>query len=288
MHLLICKDLSPQEERGKIVFTNDEFDQTLAISQQGTGNMLTFRLLMDKQENTCGWVSLWEHLNDIAKDATKITIDITLLGVETIFHLMRWAKPRKQQTRVFYVAPSNYCFNDDDFHFHESSEIGQIPGFYSVAADSDSHSVRHVVILGFDQGRAGKFVERYNWRPESTIAVLTSPEIVPAGEQQALDGARTWLPTFSDINKQLIERVPADRPDLLIERLNLEVNQASRLDIVPLGLKTMTLGVAIFLVSLSDHIATRVRILTDFARPTRARSVGIGSQMSFSLDELLG
>jgi hypothetical protein len=222
----------------------------------------------------------------LLSDASAMDVDITMFCGETIFHVARYALIAGVPVKYHYVTPMSYTFSTDLFQLHERSDICQLPGYIARIGDKDNQRLRHVLALGFDEGRAQKFVERYAWRAEDTIAIVVEPEFVAAGRQQVLSAAKAWLQDFVLTNPLVLRAVtvsPSDIFHLLAETLNT----CDRMDIVLLGPKTLTLGAALFCNTLTDINRLRVRVLTDFAVAISSRSNGVGEHLVFHQTDLV-
>ncbi|WP_148283802.1 hypothetical protein [Burkholderia cepacia] len=258
----------------------------MEISQKGSGSDLSFEISLDLEAKRIPWRKFFATMATLLEDAERLDVDITMLCCETIFHVVKYAISAGIPVTYHYVTPASYSFSQDPFQLHDRSDICQLPGFVARVPETEGQKVHHVIALGFDGGRAQKFIERYSWRAEDTIALVVDPEFVPEGRAQALAAARPWLDEFKTINPKVLQSV-AVKPSAIARVLARTLRDCKQLDLVLLGPKPLMLGAAMFCNWLDDLERLHVRVLTDFAVPTAARSSGIGSCFSIGQAEIL-
>jgi hypothetical protein len=286
MRFLIGHASAADEPRSLVVAKELPTHMRVALGQTGAGNTLRFTIDNGESISSVAWDEFQSTMAKILHGATSIDVDITMLGSETIFHLVRYTIVAACPVTYRYVTPVSYSFVADPFQLHERSDICQLPGFMARPNSLEGIRQKHVVTLGFDKGRARKFVERYAWTPQDTRAVIVCPEFVDDGLSQALKAAEPWLDEFRKANEQIVAEVSLE-PAAIAAFLIRMLNQCEFMDLVLLGPKSITLGAAIFCNSLSDRERLSVRILTDFATPLSSRSKGVGKQLSFKQADIL-
>lgn|GEM_PF-6987157 len=286
MRFLIGHATAASEPRSLVVAKGLPNLVKITLGQTGVGNALRFTITTDDSESSVAWDEFHGSIAGTLEAAASIDIDITMLGCETIFHLVRYALVAACPVTYHYVTPVSYTFATDPFQLHERSDICQLPGFMARPNNLEGRRHRHVVTLGFDKGRARKFVERYGWNSQDTRAVIVCPEFVDDGLSQALKAAEPWLDEFRRTNAEVVAEVSVG-PCSMAALLARTMGQCEFMDLVLLGPKSLTLGAAIFCNSLTEKERLRVRVLTDFAVPLSSRSNGVGEQMSFAQADVL-
>ncbi len=213
------------------------------------------------------------------EDAINILMDITSLELDVILHLQNlFNQPRSsvQNLSALYSSPMQYTGRDQ--YKLRINEIAQPPGYISLRMD-DSSSYPHVFILGFDKGRALRFLELFDeWRDHEKYAIIIDPSYMPDGAEIARK-ANSWI---KELKPEQIFSIDRLEPHKLREKLKELYQSSNRLDIIPLGPKLMLLGMTQFYFSLAEAERNNIRILYDFPQPTADASTGISGHYLFN------
>lgn len=193
----------------------------------------------------------------------------------------------------FFVLPSLYCNSDlevicaftspdkypqaDTSKAHppvDTHSIRQPPGWIAELHSCESEP-RHVLFLGFDNDRAQKFIEHYDWVRTCCIAVIGDPAYVGNGVRDSESANALLLkqiPKTAENRRTVPAASPADTMNLLRELFTLH----GALDIMLLGTSPMTLGAVWFYLQLTDEQKAKVRFLHDFPMRQTGRTTGVG------------
>ncbi|MDP1711866.1 MAG: hypothetical protein Q8K86_05360 [Candidatus Nanopelagicaceae bacterium] len=193
----------------------------------------------------------------------------------------------------FFVLPSLYCNSDlevicaftspdkypqaDTSKAHppvDTHSIRQPPGWIAELHSCESEP-RHVLFLGFDNDRAQKFIEHYDWVRACCIAVIGDPAYVSNGVRDSESANALLLkqiPKTAENRRTVPAASPADTMNLLRELFTLH----GALNIMLLGTSPMTLGAVWFYLQLTDEQKAKVRFLHDFPFRQTGRTTGVG------------
>jgi len=156
----------------------------------------------------------------------------------------------------------------------DTHSIRQPPGWIAELHSSGTEP-RNVLFLGFDNDRAQKFIEHYDWVRSYCIAVIGDPAYVGNGVRDSEKANALFLKQIPDSDENR-RRVPAGSPK---ETMNLLVDLLARhgaLNIMLLGTSPMTLGAVWFYLQLSAEQKSKVRFLHDFPLRQTGRTTGVG------------
>lgn len=236
-----------------------------------------FKLSYGETEGKANWNELGSLIANIVPLDASILLDTTHLGFDTLLYLLpalRACRPAK--LACLYVAPVD--FNEtqaDSLEVQDTLPIGQPKGYVALTAEETRAYSRHIVLLGFDKGRAWKFIQRYDWDEAHLHLLVGDPPFVDGGEIIALESCRPWLEPFRKRFPDHIHSLNAREPEAVRAYLKKQLEEARWLDIVPLGPKPMLLGVLWFYFGLSDSERARVRLLYDFSEQRARRCNGV-------------
>lgn len=216
-------------------------------------------------------------LNDLAAQFPtgdlRILLDITSLELDALLYIFKVIDERTSETEVFasYLFPEEYKKEEPGLQWLKPQ---QPPGFVSFKPSFGRKNTKHLIILGFDEGRSGRFISYYDWDWESIFPVLGDPSYVENGEARALKVNRSWI---GDVNTQNLIKIEAKNPYSMRECLlkMMAEHPSTYLDIVPHGPKPMLLGVILFYSALDPKERERVRILFDYPTPKNQCTTGI-------------
>lgn len=236
-----------------------------------------FSLTHNETEEEVNWNDLEQFIAKIIPTGESILLDTTHLGFDTLLYLLpalRACKPAS--LACLYVAPINFDeIQNDSLEVQDTLPIGQPMGYVALTTEETRLHSQHLILLGFDKGRAWKFIQRYDWEEAHLHLLLGDPPFVAGGEIIALESCLPWLDSFRKRFPSHIHRLDARVPGQVQEFLKQRQEETQWLDIVPLGPKPMLLGVLWFYFSLSESDRARVRLLYDFSEQRARRCSGV-------------
>lgn len=236
-----------------------------------------FILSHGETEDEANWNELSQLVAKIIQPGASILLDTTHLGFDTLLYLMPALRACHSATLAcLYVAPVD--FNEiqaDSLEVQDTLPIGQPKGYVALTAEETRAHSRHIVLLGFDKGRAWKFIQRYDWDDAHLHLLVGDPPFVDDGAEIALESCQPWLEPFRKRFPGHIHPLNAHDPGAVRDFLKKQLEETRWLDIVPLGPKPMLLGVLWFYFALSDSERARVRLLYDFSEQRARRCSGV-------------
>lgn len=243
----------------------------------------------DSEAVEADWTNLAQALRTFIPSGSSVLFDITHQGFEELLYLL----PALQACHLnalgcIYVAPDNFnpiC--EDTLDVQDTLPIGQPRGYVALTTQETRANSRHIIFLGFDQGRAWEFVRKYDWDESHLHLVVGDPAFVAGGADKALESCQPWLDPFRKAYSEHLHSLNAQDPDAVGEFLHQQLAQVEWLDIVPLGPKPMILGILAFYFSLSEHDRARVRLLYDFPSQQKSRCSGVQSICFLSCSQFL-
>lgn len=211
------------------------------------------------------------------KQKLKVVVDLTDSDWEVGFFVLPslYSNPGLEVVCTF-TSPDKYP-QADTSRAHppvDTYSIRQPPGWFA-DFDSSGHQTRHVLFLGFDNDRAQKFIEHYDWIRACCVAVIGDPAYVGNGVRDS-ESANALL--LKQIPKTAENRrtVPAANPTETMNLLRQLFLQHGTLNIMLLGTSPMTLGAVWFYLQLTDEQKAKVRFLHDFPLRQTGRTTGVG------------
>lgn len=236
-----------------------------------------FTLSHNETEEEVNWNELGQLIAKIIPTGESILVDTTHLNFDTLLYLLpalRACQP--VSLACLYVAPINFDeIKADSLEVQDTLPIGQPKGYVALTTEEIRAHSQHLILLGFDKGRAWKFIQRYDWDETHLHLLLGDPPFVAGGEVIALDSCQPWLESFRKQFPDHIHRLDARVPENVLAFLRQRLEGSQWLDIVPLGPKPMLLGVLWFYFGLSEHERARVRLLYDFSEQRARRCSGV-------------
>jgi hypothetical protein len=211
------------------------------------------------------------------KQKLKVVVDLTDADWELGFFVLPslYSNPGLEVICAF-TSPDKYP-QADTSKAHppvDTHSIRQPPGWIA-ALHSSEIEPWHVLFLGFDNDRAQKFIEHYDWVRTCCIAVIGDPAYVSNGvrdSQSANALVLRQIPTHAENRRQVPAASPIDTMNLLRELLS----EHGALNIMLLGTSPMTLGAVWFYLQLTDEQKAKVRFLHDFPLRQTGRTTGVG------------
>ena len=222
--------------------------------------------------------SFKEIMERPSEQSVNVLMDITSLELDAILHLQYYFNQTGNIQNLFalYTSPQEYHGRGE--YKLRLNEVAQPPGYISLRLD-DVSSYPHVIILGFDTGRALRFFDLFDdWKDNEKYAIISDPSYVPEGARKARQ-ANPWI---DDLRPEQIFSIRGFDPLKVCEKLQQLYQLQERLDIIPLGPKLMLLGATRFYFSLDEKERNNVRILYDFPQSTAGATSGVGNHYLFN------
>lgn len=236
-----------------------------------------FTLAHNEVEQEVNWSELGKRIETIIPVGASILLDTTHLSFDTLLYLLPALSARQPVALAcLYVAPLNFHeVQTDALEVQDTLPIGQPKGYVALTTEQSRVQSQHLVLLGFDKGRAWKFIERYDWDETHLHLLLGDPPFVAGGAESALASCQPWLDSFRKRFPDHIHRLDARIPGQVQAFLQQRLAAVKWLDIVPLGPKPMLLGVLWFYFGLDERDRARVRLLYDFSEQRARRCSGV-------------
>ncbi|WP_150112333.1 hypothetical protein [Ferrovum myxofaciens] len=236
-----------------------------------------FTLFHNDVEEAVNWNELGQLISKIIPAGESILLDTTHLSFDTLLYLLPALRDcQPASLACLYVAPTNFDeIQTDSLEVQNTLPIGQPRGYVALTTEETRPNSQHMILLGFDRGRAWKFIQRYDWDEAHLHLLLGDPPFVDGGDQIALESCQPWLESFRKRSPDHIHRLDARDPEMVQAFLKLRLEESHWLDIVPLGPKPMLLGVLWFYFGLSERDQARVRLLYDFSEQRARRCNGV-------------
>lgn len=255
----------------------------LTLKRASSDTPHRFTLSHGDTEDEANWNELGPLIAKIIPPGASILLDTTHLAFDTLLYLLpalRACHPAR--LACLYVAPLDFHeIQTDSLEVQDTLPIGQPKGYVALTAEETRAHSRHIVLLGFDKGRAWKFIQRYDWDEAHLHLLIGDPPFVDGGAEIALESCQPWLEPFRKRFSDHIHPLNAREPGAVRVFLEKQLEAARWLDIVPLGPKPMLLGVLCFYFGLSDHERARVRLLYDFSEQRARRCSGVQTVYSW-------
>lgn len=213
----------------------------------------------------------------------QVLVDLTDADWELGFFILPalYSNPTYQVTCAF-TAPKSYPQADDSAGHPpvQTRYIRQPPGWMADLAPRAAYP-RHMLFLGFDNDRAQKFIEHYNWVPNNCVAVFGDPPYIERGRAISEKANRLLMLSIPNtaVNRMAVD---AADPTGTVALLKSVLSNSDSLDIILLGTSPMTLGAVWFYLQLSDADQKRVRFLHDFPQRQPSRTIGVGHAWLYS------
>jgi hypothetical protein len=228
-----------------------------------------------EEQRSTDWRNLETTLGEWVGEGQNILVDLTQLGFEALLYLLPAIKRlRPARLACIHIAPTTYEGDNTEF-LQDMSQIGQPRGYVTLRQPRPTEQRRHILILGFDQWRPRKYIQKYDWGECSLHLLLGSPAYIEDGDALAKASCAPWFESFSSKFRAQVHKCPAMDPSCVEGFFARQLAECDAIDVVPLGPKPMLLGFLSFYLALSPEERERVRILYDFARARRARSEGV-------------
>ena len=244
----------------------------------------------DENHRDVPWSRLAEEirqcLNLHGVQSPEVVFDITSLELDAILYLIpHLLLLEPTSLHGLYLVPSEYAMKEKGLVLQS---IQQPKGYVSFMPGlGGARQAHHYIIAGFDEGRAQRYIDAYDWGWEQLHGIIGDPAYVPDGVQSASNANRIWLERLESDCPTNVHRIEAAKPEMMRQFLIGELAEKGLLDIVPLGPKPMLLGVLFFYLGLAEKDRERVRILFDFPTPKAGCTVGVSKGFLFNCQELL-
>lgn len=245
----------------------------------------------EQDSSDLAWSRLGAALAEYIHPGQRVLVDMSHLGFERLLYLLpALAEAAPGRMGCLYVAPQSYApitRAQPGASLLRAYPIEQPKGYIALSSDTTRPGARHIVVLGFEKGRPGKFIDKYDWDQRHLHLIYGDPAFVDNGEKDALASCDPWFDDFIMSHPEHVDRVDARAADELARWLATQLAEARWLDIVPLGPKPLCLGVIWFYLGLPEADRARVRLLYDFPEPTAPRSTDVGPVLFYDCDHLL-
>jgi hypothetical protein len=223
------------------------------------------------------WSKLANYLGGVIKEKQGVLIDMSLLSFDTLLYLLPALRALNlSRLACIYIAPEKYTFPLQALSDQLMNPIEQPKAYIALALDADRQQARHLVFLGFDKGRAWKFIDKYDWKFDHIQVFLGDPPFVANGREKAEEAAEPWFKSFKSNYPNHVTGIDAADPAAVAFCCSSNWRECKWLDIVPLGPKPMNLGILWFYFGLTEEERGRVRLLYDFPVQRAPRSHGVG------------
>lgn len=289
---LIASGAHEGEERTR--WSRDQLPDVPLLTLRRTVKSLPHRFTLSHigdEDIELEWRQLDAGLRRYIQPGHNVLIDMSHLGFERMLYLLpALATTRPGRLGCVYVAPASYApitAAADGYTLLQAYPIEQPKGYIALSADTTRPNSRHIIVLGFERGRPGKFIDKYDWDDGHLHLIYGDPAFVPDGERSALNSCEPWIDDFQQHHPDHVVTVDARDAGGVAMWLKTQLEQASWLDIVPLGPKSLCLGVLWFYFGLTESDRARVRLLYDFPEPKAPRSLQIGKVLFYDCDRLL-
>lgn len=265
------------EERGSWCATHFGDVSKLTVKRTQSDIPHRFTLSYNETEKEVNWNELGQLIAKIIPLDASILLDTTHLSFDTLLYLLPALRScHPASLACLYVAPINFDeIKADSLEVQDTLPIGQPKGYIALTTEEIRAQSQHLILLGFDKGRAWKFIQRYDWDETHLHLLLGDPPFVEGGEVIALESCQPWLEFFRKRFPDHIHRLDARIPGQVQAFLKQRQEKTQWLDIVPLGPKPMLLGVLLFYFSLPERDRARVRLLYDFSEQRARRCSGV-------------
>lgn len=286
---LICSGQTncSTEERFKWSAENLPNVKRLDIERQNQNTPHIFKICYASVENVVEWSELASKIAEIISPNSNVIVDSTHLGFDVLLHLLPALKScNLAKVGCIYVAPTDFQeVLNNTFEVQDTLPIAQPRGYVALTTEENRRDSLHVILLGFDKGRAWKFIQRYDWDFAYMHLIVGDPPFVKDGEMIALSTCEPWISDFQNRFPNQIARIDASEPLSVAKYLNDLLRNREWLDIVPLGPKPMLLGVLSFYFGLTEERRQRVRILHDFSKQRDRRCNGVENAYYWDITE---
>ena len=265
-------------------------------TDENRAHVFTFRMQDGEGEESVPWSEVRSVVETmLGRSPGKVMIDITTLELECLLYLFpALIRLGPEQLFAGYTVPKFYSVDSNPgIWIRNAKEIQQPKGYGTFPSNLKEGEAARVLILGFDEGRANKFIQKYNWPQQEIWAVLGDPAYAEGGVEIVERSNEPVLKAIQRHNPDQIVRLPAWDTLALRDFLKLRLTTVHHLDIIPLGPKPLVLGALLFYFGLQDGTAldvlhnseariskadrdkSNVRFLYDFPVPRRRRSQGM-------------
>ena len=234
------------------------------------------------------WSQLADCLGKEIRSGQGVLIDMSLLSFDALLYLLPALRERKiARLACVYITPDEYTFPEQALSDQLLHPVEQPKAYVALALDADRQRARHLVFLGFDQGRAWKFINKYDWKFDHLHIALGDPPFVENGREKAEKAAETWLEPFQRSYPGHVTGIDATDPSAVADWCLTHWKGSEWLDIVPLGPKPMNLGILWFYFGITKEERGRVRLLYDFPVQRAPRSQGVKQVYLFDCARML-
>lgn len=284
-------DAEERCKEGYVRFCGHSNIFSIGVARSDMDRHSSFLLQCGEEEHrVVSWSQLAEELRQCLSRRKirrpEVVFDITSLELDTILYLIPHLILLQPDSLFgLYLAPRQYAMREQGLILQP---IQQPRGYVSFLPGLEgARQAHHYIIAGFDEGRAQRYIDAYDWGWEQLHGILGDPAYVERGVEYASEANKIWLRRLEDYYPQNVHRIEAAHPERLRRFLREELNRNEFLDVVPLGPKPMLLGVLFFYLTLQQKEKERVRILFDFPTPKIGCTIGVSKGYMFDCQGLL-
>lgn len=243
--------------------------------------------------NLCTAVS-WDEIKTaltklVPGGARRILVDITSLDLESLLYIFpALISLGAERVVCAYTVPDHYPQDETlDVQALGFQQIQQPKGYVSFPPSEPSERDLRVLILGFDAGRAKKFIQKYDWHDSEIRLIIGKPPCYPNGDTLVRKANESVINQISKAYPSSIIELPAGDPRHMREFLEVALAAHRRIDIIPLGPKPLLLGSLLFYFTREEQERARVRFLYDFPVSRSGRTSGQREVVFFDCNMLL-
>ena len=259
----------------------------LSVTPTGSGGGSRYRLELRwhgagtaaiNRDRDCDWRDFDQGFNDLMPADHRVLLDMSTFGFDGLIYLLR-ALDRRTIKRFdyCYVVPAGY---DQDPILDLQHDIRQPKGYVELI-DPEQRRAK-LFLLGFDELRADRFLDTYDWSDDDLYVCIGDPGTVPDGFDRSRKALSDRLGRLVDRCPERVFRRDAADPHALEALILKMVDLHQRLDLMPLGPKPWTFAAASAYLKLrrgkpQGRSDSPIRILYDYGQRKPGRTHGVDS-----------
>ncbi|KLD99512.1 hypothetical protein [Aliarcobacter butzleri] len=259
------------EERNGLIYKLSQNNKNLNLvtiheNKDSTYSMVT---TLSKRENTNNipWYSIKEVLSEVLSEVKMktILIDITDLDLEILIYII----PLVLDYKIFvtYILPENYSsenFTITPKGIHQPRGYTLIPTKQLIASS-------HIIILGFDELRAHKFIKQYDWSIDKLKLISIKDKVENC--EFRINRANYFLD--EKVSNCQLKEINLLNYNEIIEIIEKELKENDYVDIIPLGPKPILFHILLYYFLNYETLKDRIKFLYDFPNKSKNRTHGI-------------
>lgn len=255
---LIYKLYIKENIDSNLITIKQENDSTYSIT-----NNLNKEIMLDK----IAWYDLKNFFKEylIKIKIETILFDITDLDLDTLIYIIPLVLDYK--ICYIYTIPENY--SSENFTI-VPKEISQPKG-YTFFPSNKSKVSSHIIILGFDELRASKFIKQYDWALDKLKLILVKDKVENC--ESRINNANYFF--NEKLNPYQLKEVNLLDYEEIVRIIDEELKENDFIDIIPLGPKPVLFNILLYYFKNYDSLKDRIRFLYDFPNKSKNRTQGI-------------